>query len=316
MRTLRQAWRFRSAKTASAVLLLIAVLAVFGKALAPHDPLAQDPAAALQGPGAKYWLGTDYLGRDVLSRLMAGTGASVVGAVEAVGVGLVLGVVPGLASLWLGRTFEWVSARVVDALMTLPYVVFAVAVTGVLGNRLTVAMTAVGLILAPRFYRIARASALGLTRAQYVEAAELFGASRRRILRTHVWSKVLPTIAVTSAQALAGALLIVSSLAFLGLGVEPPLPTWGEVLSSDLAYLTLQPWAPLVPGLLIMISAGALNALADAVRDGSGFEGPQDGASADPTAAATDPAHAPARAVRTNQTSAEKEYADVGVAAL
>jgi peptide/nickel transport system permease protein len=267
MRTLRRALRLRSAKIALAVVGIIAVLAVFGGQLAPQDPLAQDPSAILQGPGAAHWLGTDYLGRDVLSRLIAGTGRSVVGALEAVGVGLVLGVLPGLASLWLGRVFEWVSLRVVDAFMTLPYVVFAVAVTGVLGNTLTPAMVAVGLLLAPRFFRVARAAALGLTRAQYVESAELFGGSRRWILRTHIWGKVLPTIAVTAAQALAAALLIVSSLAFLGLGVEPPAPTWGELLSSDLQYLAQQPWAPLFPGLAIMITAGALNALADAVRD-------------------------------------------------
>jgi len=268
MRTLRRALRQRSAQIAVAVIGLIAVLAVFGGQLAPHDPLAQDPNAVLGGPGGAHWLGTDYLGRDVLSRLIAGTGRSVVGALEAVGLGLLLGVVPGLASLWLGRVYEWISLRVVDALMTLPYVVFAVAVTGVLGNSLTPAMFAIGVLLAPRFFRIARAAALGLTRAQYVEAAELFGGSRRWILRTHIWGKVLPTIAVTAAQALAAALLIVSSLAFLGLGVEPPAPTWGELLSSDLQYLAQQPWAPLFPGLVIMITAGALNTLADAIRDG------------------------------------------------
>jgi peptide/nickel transport system permease protein len=264
---LRRALRLRSTQIALGILGVIAILALFGGALAPDNPLAQNTGAVLQGPGGAHWLGTDYLGRDVLSRLMAGTGRSVVGALEAVAVGLVAGVAPGLASLWLGRTFEWIALRIVDAFMTLPYVVFAVAVTGIFGNSLNTAMLAVGALIAPRYFRIARAAALGLTRAQYVEAAELFGASRRRILRTHVWGKILPTIAVTTAQALATALLIVSSLAFLGLGVEPPLPTWGELLSSDLDYLAQQPWAPLVPGLLIMITAGALNALADAIRD-------------------------------------------------
>jgi peptide/nickel transport system permease protein len=235
--------------------------------LAPQNPLTQNTNAVLQGPSGAHWLGTDYLGRDVLSRLMAGTGRSVVGALEAVGIGLLLGVLPGLASLWLGRTYEWISLRIVDAFMTLPYVVFAVAVTGFFGNSLTAAMTAVGILIAPLYFRITRAAALGLTRTQYVEAAELFGSSRLRVLRRHLWSKILPTLAVTTAQALAAALLIVSSLAFLGLGVEPPLPTWGELLSSDLDYLAQQPWAPLFPGLLIMLVAGALNAFADAIRD-------------------------------------------------
>jgi peptide/nickel transport system permease protein len=265
--TLRRALRLTSARIALAIILLIVVLAIFGGALAPQNPLTQNTNAVLQGPSGAHWLGTDYLGRDVLSRLMAGTGRSVVGALEAVGIGLLLGVLPGLASLWLGRTYEWISLRIVDAFMTLPYVVFAVAVTGFFGNSLTAAMTAVGLLIAPLYFRITRAAALGLTRTQYVEAAELFGSSRRRVLRTHLWSKILPTLAVTTAQALASALLIVSSLAFLGLGVEPPLPTWGELLSSDLDYLAQQPWAPLFPGLLIMLVAGALNAFADAIRD-------------------------------------------------
>lgn len=265
--TLRRALKLNSARIALGVIVLMAVLAVFGGALAPHDPLLQDPSAALRGPSARHWFGTDYLGRDVLSRLMAGSGRSVVGALEAVGIGLVLGVLPGLASLWLGRVYEWVSLRIVDAFMTLPYVVFAVAVTGFFGNSLMAAMTAVGLLIAPLYFRVTRAAALGLTRTQYVEAAELYGASRRRILRRHLWGKVLPTIAVTTALALASALLIVSSLAFLGLGVQPPLPTWGELLSSDLDYLSQQPWAPLLPGALIMLVAGSLNALADAIRD-------------------------------------------------
>ena len=265
--TLRRALRLTSARIALAIILLIVVLAIFGGVLAPQNPLTQNTNAVLQGPSGAHWLGTDYLGRDVLSRLMAGTGRSVVGALEAVGIGLLFGVLPGLASLWLGRTYEWISLRIVDAFMTLPYVVFAVAVTGFFGNSLTAAMTAVGMLIAPLYFRITRAAALGLTRTQYVEAAELFGSSRRRVLRTHLWSKILPTLAVTTAQALASALLIVSSLAFLGLGVEPPLPTWGELLSSDLDYLAQQPWAPLFPGLLIMLVAGALNAFADAIRD-------------------------------------------------
>jgi peptide/nickel transport system permease protein len=265
--TLHRALRLTSARIALAIILLIVVLAIFGGLLAPQNPLTQNTNAVLQGPSGAHWLGTDYLGRDVLSRLMAGTGRSVVGALEAVGIGLLLGVLPGLASLWLGRTYEWISLRIVDAFMTLPYVVFAVAVTGFFGNSLTAAMTAVGILIAPLYFRITRAAALGLTRTQYVEAAELFGSSRLRVLRRHLWSKILPTLAVTTAQALAAALLIVSSLAFLGLGVEPPLPTWGELLSSDLDYLAQQPWAPLFPGLLIMLVAGALNAFADAIRD-------------------------------------------------
>ncbi|MFF5231446.1 ABC transporter permease [Dactylosporangium sp. NPDC000521] len=251
-----------------AVLVVIAALAVAGGAVAPHDPLLQNPDLALHGPSLTHLFGTDYLGRDVFSRLLAGTGTTVLAAVESVGVGLALGVLPGLASLWLGRAVEWVLLRAVDAVMTLPFIVFAIAVTGILGNGLTQAMVAIGVLFAPLFFRVTRAAGLSLTRAQYVEAAELFGASRWRILRTHVWGKVVPTVAVTAAQATGGALLAVSSLTFLGIGVQPPAPTWGGVLASDLGFLAQQPWAPVIPAALIMVAVAALNALADAIRPG------------------------------------------------
>ena len=263
--------RFRwlpSVRFGVAVLAVVAFLAVFGGAVAPHDPLLQDPDLALRGPSPAHPFGTDYLGRDVFSRLLAGTGTTVAAALQSVGVGLVLGVLPGLASLWLGRGVEWVLLRAVDAVMTLPFIVFAIAVTGVLGNGLTQAMVAIGVLFAPLFFRVTRAAGLSLTRAQYVEAAELFGASRWRILRTHVWGKVVPTVAVTAAPATGGALLAVSSLTFLGIGVQPPAPTWGGVLASELGFLAQQPWAPVIPAALIMLAVAALNALADAIRPG------------------------------------------------
>ncbi|MCA1220845.1 ABC transporter permease [Streptomyces sp. 8L] len=267
MRTLRRTLRQPSARTALAVLLVIAVVAVAGGALAPHDPLGQRPQDLLQGPGGQHLLGTDYLGRDVFSRVLAGTGPSIVGALEAVGSALVLGVLPGIASVWFGRSVAWVSQRASDTLMMMPFTVFAIAVVGALGNGVHQAMLALGLLFAPLYFRVTRAAALGLRQAQYVEAAELMGASRGWVLRTHVWGKILPTIAVTTAQAMGQALLVVASLTFLGLGVQPPAPTWGGMLASDLGYLAQQPWAPLVPGAAIMITVGALNLLADAIRD-------------------------------------------------
>lgn len=264
MRTL---WRQRPARIAIVVLAVVIVLALFGGALAPLDPLRQDPLHALRGPSLTHPLGTDYLGRDVLSRLIAGTGQTVAGAGVSLGVALLLGVGPGLLSLWLGPVVEWVSLRIADALLTLPFIVFAVAVTGVLGNGFGQSMLAVGVLFAPLFFRVTRAAALSLTSAQYVEAAELFGASRWWILRTHIWGKVLPTVAVTAAQVSGASILAISSLTFLGIGVTPPAPTWGGVLASELGFLAQQPWAPIFPALLIMATVAALNALADAIRD-------------------------------------------------
>jgi peptide/nickel transport system permease protein len=262
-------WRLPSVWIAIAVLTAVAFLAVFGSALAPQNPLAINANALYQGPSAHHLFGTDYLGRDVLSRMMAGTRLSVLTALEAVGIGLVLGALPGIATVFLGRWFDFIANRVADALMTLPYIFFAVAVTAALGNTLTHAMIPVGILLAPLFFRVTRAATLEHARSQYVEAAELLGASKVHVIRVHVLRKVLPNIAVTTASMAAAALLAVSFLTFLGIGVQPPAPTWGGILSSDLDYLSQAPWAPFIPGAIIAITVGALNALADAFRDRS-----------------------------------------------
>jgi peptide/nickel transport system permease protein len=262
--------RLPSARIAIVILAVIAFLTIFGSALAPQNPLTINANALFQGPGRAHLLGTDYLGRDVLSRLMAGTRLSVLTALEAVGIGLVVGAPLGVATVFLGRTFDFAANRVADALMTLPSIFFAVAVTAALGNGLVQAMFPVGILLIPLLFRITRAATLEFARAQYVEAAELLGGSKLHVIRVHVARKVFPTIAVATGTAAGYALLSVSFLTFLGIGVQPPAPTWGGILSSDLNYLNLAPWAPFIPGALIAITVGALNALADAYRDRSG----------------------------------------------
>lgn len=267
MRTLEALWAQPASRFAFAVLTVIAFLVVFEGALAPYDPLRQFSDEVLQAPSGKHLLGTDYVGRDVLSRLMAGTRLSVVGALEAVAIAAVLGVPSGLASAWMGRIGEWVSLRIADTLMILPFTVFAIAVAGTIGNGLQQAMIAVGVLISPMFFRVTRAAALGLRRTQYVEAAELMGASQWWTLRKHIWSKVLPNVAVAAAHATGASLLVVASLSFLGIGVQPPAPTWGGMLSADLCYLAQQSWAPIFPALLMMATVGSLNILADGIRD-------------------------------------------------
>lgn len=269
MTIVRNLIRIPAARFALAVLAVVAFLVAFGPMLAPHDPLHQYPEV-LASPSRTYWLGTDYVGRDVLSRLISGTRLSVFGALEAVVVAALIGVPTGLASAWAGRVGEWVSLRVFETLMILPFTVFAIAVAGTLGNGLHQAMFAVGVLTSPAFFRISRAVALGLRTTQYVEAAELMGASRWWTLRHHIWSKVLPNIAVAAAHAMGTALLVVSSLAFLGLGITAPTPTWGGILSADLGFLSQQPWAPLFPAVLMMLTVGSLNVLADCIREAAG----------------------------------------------
>ncbi len=251
----------------------VALLAIVGPLVAPYDPNFQNTQKILAGPSFQHLLGTDYVGRDVFSRLLAGSTLSVITSIEAVGVALIVGVIPGLLSVRLGRPFEWATLRLMDSLMALPLMIFAISVAALLGNGLHQAMFAVGILIAPGFYRLTRAAALNFSGAQYVTAAELMGASSRWVITKHVWSKVLPVIVVTTANAMSAALLIVASLTFLGIGVVPPNPTWGGMLATDLAYLHQRPYGPLFPSLLVMITVGALNWIADTIRDASSDAG-------------------------------------------
>ena len=268
----RRVLSLTSGRVAVTILTAVALLAVLGPLLAPQDPLATSDNA-LVGVSGSHWLGTDYLGRDVLSRLLDGSRVSVLGALEVALTALVVGAVPGILSVYLGRVFEWITLRLADTLVALPFLLFAVAVIALLGNGLTQAMLVTGVLVSPLFYRVSRAATLAVARSPYVEAALISGASVGWVVRRHVWVKVLPPTAVAFAQTIGVGFVIVSSLTFLGIGVQPPEPTWGGLLASDLGYLSHRPWAPLVPALLIMVTVWAGNLLADAIRDVSGEAG-------------------------------------------
>jgi peptide/nickel transport system permease protein len=270
VKLLRQTFASPLARLAGLVIVLVALVAVFGSWIAPHDPNAQDPNAIFAAPGAAHHLlGTDNLGRDTLSRLIDGTRLTFEGALASMLIGLALGALPGMASAFLGRITQFVSMRIVDAMLAFPPIIFAIAVIGAFGTGRWTASVAIGILLAPRFFRIVRAETLGLVGSQYVEAAELVGASKPHVLRVHVFRKIVPTIAVTSATTMAEALLAVSALAFLGLGPPAPAATWGGMLADDLTYLSQDTYAAIWPGLAIMITVAALNVIADGLRDSS-----------------------------------------------
>jgi peptide/nickel transport system permease protein len=254
------------------ILLVIVLLGALGPVLAPYSPLANG-TPILANPSAAHLLGTDYLGRDVLSRILAGAPVSVLSAFEVAAIALVVGTIPGLLSVYLGRVFEWFTLRIMDTLIALPFLVFAVAMTALLGNGLNQAMLSVGILLAPMFYRVSRAAALSVSSSQYVEAAVLSGASSSWVLRRHIGPKVIAPIGIAFANATGVGLVIVASLTFLGIGVQPPAPTWGGLLASDLGYLAYQAWAPIFPIVLIMLTVLALNLMADVLRDASGESG-------------------------------------------
>lgn len=264
--------KLQSAQIAVAMLAFITLITVLGPFVAPFDPLETTPSA-LAAPSAAHWLGTDYLGRDVLSRILAGAPLSVGSTLLVAVIALVVGAIPGILSVYLRSAFEWISLRVVDTFIALPFLVFAVAMTALLGNGIVQAMIAVGLLVSPLFYRVARSATLAVANSQYVEAATLAGASTGWIVRKHVWSKVLPPISISLATTLGVGLIVISSLQFLGIGVQPPTPTWGGILASDLGYLVQQPYEPIFPTALILITVLAFNLLADAIRDAAGESG-------------------------------------------
>jgi peptide/nickel transport system permease protein len=271
---IKNVWRLSSGRIAIAALSVILFLAVFGSVLSPHDP-DDTVGPQLTGPSSQFLLGTDYIGRDVLSRVLAGAGLSVLGALLVAAIALLFGALPGVLSVYLGRVFEWVTLRVIDTLIALPFLVFAVAMTALLGNGVFQALFAVGFLLAPVFYRVSRSATLSVANSQFVEAAILSGASTWWVVRKHVWNKVAPPIAISLSTTIGLGLVVISSLTFLGIGVSPPRATWGGLLATDLEYIALQPWAPIVPIVLILIAVLACNLFADAVRDTAGESGRQ-----------------------------------------
>jgi peptide/nickel transport system permease protein len=271
---IKNVWRLASGRIAIAALSVILFLAVFGSLLSPYNP-DDTVGPQLMGPSSRFLLGTDYIGRDVLSRVLAGAGLSVLGALLVAAIALLFGALPGVLSVYLGRVFEWVTLRVIDTLIALPFLVFAVAMTALLGNGVFQALFAVGFLLAPVFYRVSRSATLSVANSQFVEAAILAGASTWWVVRKHVWNKVAPPIAISLSTTIGLGLVVISSLTFLGIGVSPPRATWGGLLATDLEYIALQPWAPIVPIVLILIAVLACNLFADAVRDTAGESGRQ-----------------------------------------
>jgi peptide/nickel transport system permease protein len=271
---IKNVWRLTSGRIAIAALSIILFLAVFGSLLSPYAP-NDTVGPQLAGPSSHFLLGTDYIGRDVLSRMLTGAGLSVLGALLVAALALLFGALPGVLSVYLGRVFEWISLRVIDTLIALPFLVFAVAMTALLGNGVFQALFAVGFLLAPVFYRVSRSATLSVANSQYVEAAILSGASTWWVVRKHVWNKVTPPIAISLSTTIGLGLVVISSLTFLGIGVSPPQATWGGILATDLEYIALQPWAPIVPIALILVAVLACNLLADAVRDTAGEAGRQ-----------------------------------------
>jgi peptide/nickel transport system permease protein len=249
---------------------LVAALAVagaLGPALAPFDPTAADLASAYRAPDTGHWLGTDEVGRDILSRLLHGARLSLLTGIVAVAVALALGLPIGLAAGWVGRGVDVLLTGVIDVLLAFPTLLLAILIVTVLGAGAGSAMLAVGLSSVPVFARLVRASTLAIRQLEYVAAARAAGAGAGAILIRHVLPNALSPLIVQSTIRTATALLTAAGLGFLGLGAQPPAAEWGLMLSQGRAYLQAAPHIVLFPSLAIMLAILAFHLVGDALND-------------------------------------------------
>jgi peptide/nickel transport system permease protein len=247
-------------------LLLLIGLSLLSPWISPYSPTAQDFNATLAPFSSQHWLGTDDLGRDTLSRLMRGGMASLYASFLAVKIAIVIGVPVGLTAGYLGGWVDEVISRVIDSFLSFPAIVLAIAVTGALGIGLTNGMISVGIVFAPQLARLVRARTLVVRNELYVEAARCFGGSTPSILWRHVLPNSIQPVIVQVTLLLAGALLAEASLSFLGLGIQPPDPSWGAMLARAYQNMEIAPEQMYPPGLIIMLTALAFNTLGESLR--------------------------------------------------
>lgn len=261
-------WLRRDTRAALSLgfLLLLFVVALLAGVIAPHSPTEQDVNNALLPPSAEHLLGTDDLGRDVLSRLIHGAPATLYASFLAVGIACLIGIPIGLLAGFLGGWVDDGIGRVVDTLLSFPAIVLAIGVTGALGIGLTNGMVAIGIVFSPLLARLVRAQTLIVKQELYVDAARCFGAGNTRIILQHIVPNAIQPVIVQITLLLAAALLAEASLSFLGLGVQPPQPSWGSMLARAYNYLEIAPEQMYAPGLAILLTALSFNALGESLR--------------------------------------------------
>jgi peptide/nickel transport system permease protein len=264
---LRRLLRRRTALLALAVIVLFAVLAAAAPLLAPYDPLATDWSEVRKPPSLRHLFGTDELGRDVLSRVVWGARASILAGVVSVTIALAVGVPLGLVSGYLGGAADGLMMRIVDAMLAVPFLILAIALAAFLGPSLINAMIAIGISATPVFTRLTRGQVLSVKHEDFVEAARAVGNPHRRILIRHILPNVSAPILVQATLAIAMAIIAEASLSFLGLGQQPPAPSWGSMLNTATRFLSQAPWMAVWPGLAIFCLVLSFNLLGDGLRD-------------------------------------------------
>jgi peptide/nickel transport system permease protein len=250
-----------------AVTLALILTAVVSLVYTPADPLRMAPGERLQGPSAAHPFGTDQYGRDLLSRVMAGARTSIAVGVIAVGIGAGIGILLGLLSGWLGGWLDEIFMRLVDAVQGFPAILSALLFTAVFSPGIGISMVAIGIAFVPAFARLTRGSVLELRGREFVVAARALGAADRRLLLRHILPNTVAPLIVQATTSFPVAILAEAALAYLGLGTQPPHPSWGLMLKEAQNFLSMNPWFALFPGAAIAAAVLGLNLLGDGLRD-------------------------------------------------
>ncbi|MGE5337920.1 MAG: ABC transporter permease [Gemmatimonadota bacterium] len=266
-RAVRRLLKRRAAVFGLAVVVAMVLLALAAPLVAPFDPLATSFAIVRRAPSGTHWFGTDEVGRDLLSRVIWGGRASLAAGVISVSIAVGVGVPLGMLAGYVGGAVDAVVSRITDAMLAIPFLILAIALAAFLGPSLSNAMIAIGITATPIFVRLSRGQVLAVRAEDYVEAARAVGNPPHRILLRHILPNILPPVIVQATLAIAAAIIAEASLSFLGLGQQPPAPSWGSMLNTAQRFLTQAPWMAIYPGLAIFVTVLAFNLLGDGLRD-------------------------------------------------
>jgi peptide/nickel transport system permease protein len=260
-------YRWRLVIFGALIIGTILVCAIFAPWIAPYSPYDLDYMAMLQGPSSAHWLGTDEIGRDTLSRVIYGARLSMQVAFMAAGIGLICGTLIGVTAAYFGGIVDLVLMRLMELLFSFPAILLAVVLMASLGTSILNAMIAIGIVFIPGFSRLARAATEVVLREQYVEAARALGMSHGRILFREIMPNIVAPLLVEAAVAFSYAILLESALSFLGLGAQPPEPTWGNMLNTGRGFMAQSAMMSIAPGMAIFITVLGFNLIGDGLRD-------------------------------------------------
>jgi peptide/nickel transport system permease protein len=266
-RAARRLFKRKGAVIGLGVIGIFILLALFAPLIVPYDPIATNWALVRKPPTVLHWFGTDDLGRDVLARVIYGSRASLAAGAISVSIALVIGVPLGLLSGYRGGFVDALISRLTDAMLACPFLILAIALAAFLGPSLSNAMIAIGVSATPIFIRLTRGQTISVKVEDYVEAARAIGNPPWRIALFHILPNILPALLVQATLSIAAAIIAEAALSFLGLGQQPPSPSWGSMLNSAQRFLTNAPWMALWPGLAIFLVVLSFNLIGDGLRD-------------------------------------------------